>query len=157
MKAAVPRAAPTWVAELANPEARPACAPGAAKAISMVVGEAEGHSRRDHEQPRQHGSRIAGPLRCVPKPQLTGGQDDKTEHEAPPRPEVAEAAGEQGERDEKPGERHRNHGHPAALRRHRECLLKIEGNQDEGGGSGGSAEDRERDPRRQDTRAKHLE
>ena len=38
VNAAVPSAAPTWVADPARPDARPVCVAGTAEAMTMVVG-----------------------------------------------------------------------------------------------------------------------
>ena len=93
VKVAVPSAAPTWVADPARPDARPAWASGTAEAMTMVVGmKLSATPTATSSRPGENRDQVAGLRRCVSQPQVTGGQDHQADHHGAPRTEGAQHA-----------------------------------------------------------------
>ena len=88
---------------------------------------------------------------------MAGGEDHQADDEGAPRTEGAQHPRQEGEGDDEPGDRGGDHRQSGLLGSHVQGLLQVEGDEHEGGGAGGSAEDGEGDAGAQDPGPEQLE
>ena len=106
VNAAVPRAAPIWVAEPASPEASPTWPSGVADGDDHGGGhEAEGDAGGDENQPGEDRDEVPRIAWCVGKPQVTGGEHHEADDESTLGAEDPDHPRQDDERDSEPGER----------------------------------------------------